>query len=506
MAAFPNSSARIHRVALTVDVAGIVWSLKSCFSLLSARGRATGLRQLKALINRLLLQLWLQMLREAWALAIEAMCLIESRRLGERLALARASKQLGIQSARARGLGHKLVWETVKRQNLIDHVLNSVLKPDSVKELSPGVRAFLRLYTCEVKIRKLGSREKAAKVAKTGRSILGWRRLRSVEEALGVLLSVDPKETLKGLSDVERVSYLMFQPSWYVKYCFRLLGRSEALHLFEATLHDMPTYIRVNTLKISAEQLLKKLNGEGICLEKTGLAHTFKVAEKNQPLVRTSSFADGLFSVQDKASCLAVEVAAPEPDMMVLDVCAAPGTKTTHIAQLMGNRGSIFSLDYSPRRLGVWKDETRRIGVKIAVPVVADACSQLPLRNVKFDLVFLDPPCTGTGVFGRMPSSKWRLSKRSTKIMSAIQWRMLTTCSSFVKEGGSIVYSTCSITVEENESLIERFLKWNPQFTPVETKPRIGASGLRGQIHSQRLYPHVHECNGFFIAKLVKQT
>jgi 16S rRNA (cytosine967-C5)-methyltransferase len=175
------------------------------------------------------------------------------------------------------------------------------------------------------------------------------------------------------------------------------------------------------------------------------------------------------------------------------------------MAQFMQNKGTIYSIDYSMRRMNVWKREVKRMGVEIAVPMVADARHPLPLR-LKADLVVLDPPCTSTGAFAKMPSAKWRLTKRSVSNMAEIQWSMLNNCAEYVKDGGALVYSACSVTLEENEMQIEKFLKWHPDFALAETSPRIGLPGLRGQSRSQRLYPHIHECNGFFIAKLLKET
>lgn len=445
------------------------------------------------------------MLRDAWALAIEALLLIETRKLSERLALVRASRELDIKGSRERSLAHKLVCETVRRQNFADHIVNSVLKPGSMKDLPPDIQAFMRLYTYEVKFRGSDSYERAANIARIGRSILGWQRLMEVESFLGFLLSVKPRTISGSLSDEEKTSLVLFQPLWFVKYCVRLLGRHEALQLFKSTLRSPPAYIRVNTLKLANEDLATRVEAEDIGLEKVeGLKHTYRVVYSKRPLVRTRCFRAGLFYIQDKASCLAAEVANPKADMKVLDVCAAPGAKTTYLAQLMENRGEIYSLDYSQRRMKVWRNEARRMGVKIAVPMIGDACSPLPLVNFEADVVVLDPPCTSTGAFGRMPSAKWRLSKKSMKRMAAIQWKMLNICAEFVKEGGSLVYSTCSLAVEENEVLVERFLRLNPEFALAEAEPRIGLSGLRGQTASQRLYPHIHDCNGFFIAKLLK--
>ncbi len=445
------------------------------------------------------------MLRDAWTLAIETMSWIELQRISERTALAKAAKQLGIDDSSAVRLAHKLVCEAGRRKNLIDFLINSVLPPQSLDDFKLGLRAFLRLYTYEAKIVHTGF-EKAVRIARIGRSILGWRELQRVEETLGEILSIGIDDVVKGISDEEKVGLLTCHPTWFVKYCFRLLGRMEALKYLENSMEITPTYIRINTLKATEETLLSKIENDGITLEKVPkLKHTHKVMKSKQPLIRTQSFHDGFFYIQDKASCLVAEVADPQCGMTVLDVCAAPGAKTTYLAQLMENEGTIYSLDYSKRRMKVWKREIKRMGVKIAVPMLADMHKPLSTKLLA-DLVILDPPCTSTGTFSRMPSAKWRLTRRSIVSMARIQWEMLNICGNYVGDGGYLVYSTCSITVEENEMLIERFLKRYPEFTLVETSPRIGLPGLRGQTACQRLYPHLHECNGFFVAKLLKET
>ncbi len=445
------------------------------------------------------------MLREAWTLAIETLSWIELQRLGERLALNRATKQLRIKDRKAIGLAHRLVSETLRKKNYIDFLLNSVLAPRSLNEFKLGSRAFLRLYVYETKLAD-GNLENAAKIARMGRSILGWRELEDTEEVLGEILSINPESALKGLEETEKIGLQTYHPTWFVKYCFRLLGRAEALRFLEKSAEIPPVYVRLNTLKAPQETLLQKLEAEKIVLEKVQqLKHTYMLVQRKKPLIRTQSFRQGLFYIQDKASCLAAEIADPKPDTTVLDVCAAPGAKTTYLVQLMENRGTIISVDYSKRRIRVWKRETERMGANIVQPLVADARKTLPV-NVSADLVILDPPCTSTGTFGKTPGAKWRLTKRSMLGMAKIQAEMIEQCADYVKRGGFLVYSTCSITVEENERVIENFLKRHPEFKPVDTKPRIGLPGLRGLTKCQRLYPHIHECNGFFIAKLKKEN
>jgi 16S rRNA (cytosine967-C5)-methyltransferase len=447
------------------------------------------------------------LLKEAWTLAIETLSWMEMQKLSERLALAKTVKQLGIRDANAMRLAHMLVCETVRRRNFIDTFINNAIRPESLSEFNFGVQAFLRLYVYQTRIVKNWSKidiEEAESIAKLARSILGWGTLRKVEHVLGVLLTQKPTITLEGVSDEERIGLLTFHPTWFVKYCFNLFGRKEAIVMLELDAKPPPSYVRLNTLEKDENEILGKFAENGIKVEKVEeLKHVYKVVGTKQHLAKTESFREGLFCIQDKASCFAAEVTDPTPGMTVLDVCAAPGAKTTYLAQLMQNHGVIYSMDYSKRRMCVWKSEVERMGVEIAVPIIVDACSSLPL-TIEADIVVLDPPCTSTGAFGKLPSAKWRLTRYSIDRMADIQWLMINSCAENVKLGGSLIYSTCSITVEENEMLIERFLKWHSDFSLTEITPKIGLSGLRGMEKCRRLYPHIHQCNGFFIAKLLK--
>jgi 16S rRNA (cytosine967-C5)-methyltransferase len=432
------------------------------------------------------------LLKDAWTVAIETLSWIEMQKLSERLALAKTVRQLGIRNSNAVRYAYGLVCETVRRKNLIDKFVNSVLKPETISEFTMGVQAFLRLYVYQTRIAKNWAE-------------IDWKTLREVEPILGFLLTRQLDPILKAASDEERIGLKTFHPTWFVKYCFNLLGRSEAIAFLEAGVNPPLDCIRLNALKASEQEIREKLAAEGVKLEKIELLkHAYKVLGVKQPLTGTTSFQKGLFYIQDKSSCFAAEVADPKPEMTVLDVCAAPGAKTTYLAQLMQNQGVICSMDYSVRRMRVWRKEVSRMGVKIAEPVIADACVSLPFM-LEADVVVLDPPCTSTGVFAKQPSAKWRLTPRSIEKMTDIQWRMINNCAEKVKSGGVLTYSTCSITVEENEMIVERFLKQHPEFSLAEIKPKIGLPGLRGLEKCNRLYLHIHESNGFFIAKLLKQ-
>jgi 16S rRNA (cytosine967-C5)-methyltransferase len=446
-----------------------------------------------------------EVLKNAWAIAIETLSWIEMQRLSEHIALVKTIKQLNETNSNAIRYAYGLIVETTRRRNLIDKFINVAIAPKKIEDFNLGIQSFLRLYVYQTRITKNWAKynlQEAQNIASTARSILGWKTMLPIEQYLGFLLTQNLQPILEASDDEERLSLETFQQHWFVKYCINLLGNEEAAIFLRASNTPPPTYIRINTLKGKLEEILQKIADDGVKLQKNEpLQDIYKVVELKQPLHTLESFKLGLFYVQDKASCFAAQAAAPKPGNKILDICAAPGAKTTYLAQLMQNQGSITSIDFSKRRMKTWRQEVNYMGVTIAEAVIANACLTLPSIEI-VDIAVLDPPCTSTGVFAKQPSAKWRLSKNSIKNMAEVQQQMITNCAQHVVAGGYLIYSTCSITVEENEMVIERFLEEHPDFHLVAIAPEFGLPGLRGLIHCRRLYPHLHECNGFFIAKL----
>jgi len=445
------------------------------------------------------------LLREAYTIAIETLSWMELRRLNERSALVRTAKQLNINNPGAMRLAYGLIVETTRRKNVIDKLINNVLAPKTLGEYDQGLQAFLRIYVYQTRVvRNWGkyNLKEAEAIASLGRSILGWEAMREIEPYLGFLLTRQIAPIIAEAPVAEKIALQTFNPTWFVEYCFKLFGKEGAAAFLQGNLNPPPTYIRINTLAGTEQEILGKLEAEGIKLEKTEpLKYTYKVLESKETLNNSASLKAGLFYVQDKASCFASEAANPASGSTVYDVCAAPGAKTTFLAQLMGNSGSIVSLDFSAKRMKTWQKETRRMHAANAEPVVADARVSIPVTG-EADLVVLDPPCTSTGVFAKQPSAKWRLSPKSIQNMSEVQLQLINNCADKVKPGGTLTYSTCSITEEENEGVVEAFLKAHPDFRLVEIEPKIGVPGLKGLTACQRLYPHLHDCNGFFVARM----
>ena len=211
---------------------------------------------------------------------------------------------------------------------------------------------------------------------------------------MGFLLTQKIEPIIESAKDEERVALQTFHPAWYVKYCFDLFGKAEAAAFLEGDMKPPETCIRLSTIRATQEEILEKVSAEGVKLEKVEpLKHTYRVLSTKKPLNRIDTYRLGFFFIQDKASCFAAEAADPKPGMTVLDVCAAPGAKTTYLTQLMQNKGTIYSVDYSKRRMLVWRQEVGRMWANIAEPVISDARNPLPFK-IEADVVILDPPCT----------------------------------------------------------------------------------------------------------------
>lgn len=437
---------------------------------------------------------------ETLALAIEALSWMELKRMNGRQALRSTAGQLRIRDGAALRHAFRLIMEATRRRNTLDHIIAMALGEDGFEDLFLGKKNFLRIYASEAVFGD-SAYEELVEMADLAREILGKREFGPVEEALVLIPRLEIR--WDELPRDEAAALRTFHPAWYVRYCVELFGEEEAIRLLEAPVP--PSYVRLNALKGEDEGLLGRLRGESVELEEAGLGHVYRVLDRDRPLTLLDSHGMGLFTVQDKASALAGFIAAPAPGMTVLEVCAAPGIKTGHLAEMMGGEGRIFSMDFSERRLEAWKGEMARLGVGNATPVLGDAKRRGAFPDVEADLVLVDPPCTGTGTFGRAPSGKWRITSRSIGRMAGIQGRILNRCADHVAGGGAIVYSTCSVTVEENEWVVENFLGAHPEFRLVDASPRLGLPGRQGQDGAQRLYPHLHGCNGFYVARLERE-
>jgi 16S rRNA (cytosine967-C5)-methyltransferase len=421
-------------------------------------------------------------------LAREALLLV-SQGKSERSAVSRiVSTDLQLRHERSSAIS--LVIDTVSKFDLLDRAVQTTFPGSELDKRS------LSLFRLAANVILADNTNSKADLIRSLRKISSGLEGQRLERLMGHLVASGGPNASRGMSETEKVGLRTHNPPWWVAYCFYHFGRETGLRILSSPVR--PRYVRVNPLRnrgrISLPNELRKYFGQPI--EADSGIHLLT----GSPSMLAKYFEKGLFQVQDFASFLAVKAADPAPGDDVLDLCAAPGGKTATLAQLMRNRGRIISVDYSMSRMVSWRSETERLGVKIASPLIGDS-SNLGL-NSDFDLVVVDPPCTGTGILDRNPRMKWHLFPKLVQKFSLLQSKMLEESSQYVRPGGRVLYCTCSLTLEENEVVLSRFLSAHADF---ETRPILedrGSPGLQGQDNCRRFYPHRDRTAGYFIARL----
>ncbi len=267
-----------------------------------------------------------------------------------------------------------------------------------------------------------------------------------------------------------------------------------------------PIYIRVNLLKTDKEQLIRYLNNEGIkARESLNLDESIEISDLTTPIYELSSYKQGLFQVQDEGAMLISHILDPKPGETIIDACSAPGGKTTHIAELMQNKGKILAFDINARRLNLLKENCTRLGITIVEAISADSGDLS--RYELADRVIVDVPCTGLGVLRRRIESRWRRTPEHISNLSQIQYKILESSATRVKPNGVLIYCTCTIEPEENEQVVEKFIKAHPNFKIQSVKPFLPAQVQDKSIVTpegfMQTLPHLHNMDGFFAARMV---
>ncbi|MDP8249077.1 MAG: 16S rRNA (cytosine(967)-C(5))-methyltransferase RsmB [Candidatus Tritonobacter lacicola] len=250
-------------------------------------------------------------------------------------------------------------------------------------------------------------------------------------------------------------------PAWLVDILLKDFGPCSAEEILKENNRRPPITIRCNTLKVRPEELGVRLASEGIDAEPAGAGQIFFRIRSDIPVFEIAAFREGLFTVQDVSAGLAVEMLGPRPGESILDLCAGPGGKTTHIAQLTRDRGEIVAIDISVDKVRMIEDSCRRLGIRSVRCVRGDGREGGSLCGGRlFDRVLVDAPCSNTGVLRRRVEARWRMNPSRVKELSGLQLSLLKAASRCLKKGGYLVYSTCSILRDENDAVLGKFLAW----------------------------------------------
>ncbi len=297
-------------------------------------------------------------------------------------------------------------------------------------------------------------------------------------------------------------------PEWLIARWVERYGIQETSALCNAVNTVPPITIRTNTLKTSRQELLKSLENETKKVKYTKYSPDgISFVNPKVPIPEIKAFKDGWFQVQDEAAQLVTRLLSPQPGEIILDACAGLGGKTGHIAQMMNNKGNIFAVDNDSAKLSSLNAAMKRLEVSIVTTQSCDLRNTLKIDSeVFFDRILLDAPCSSIGVIRRNPDIKWKGSKVDSKHFATRQSLFLANLTHLVKPAGIIVYAVCSMEPEENEEVINNFLKMHPGFE-IETIYKENNSVTDWPVVENKYLktlPHVHDMDGFFAAVLRK--
>lgn len=411
-----------------------------------------------------------------------------------------------------RGFITELAYGTLRTLNTLDWVLAQFLK-QPIGKLPARIINILRMGVYQIlymaKVPDSAACNESANLART------YGHAGTVKLVNGVLRNVVRSKDQLPYPDIDKdpvkgISVRYSHPEWLVARWVEEYGVSDTEKLCRANNEIPPNAVRTNTLKTSREELQQTLSGEGIDSREGRFAPETLVIDGFKSMGALAAHQTGLFMVQDESSTLVGHAVNPLPGGLVIDACSAPGGKSTHIAQLMKNTGRIISCDVHPHKIKLIEENAARLGINIIEPVVLDASDLDRHCPEKADYILVDAPCSGLGVLRRRPEIRWRKQPGEITELQKLQLQLLLSAGSCLKDGGILVYSTCTITHEENIDVVDQFLQQCREFVlnslvghlPEGLLQMPGTETMsKGYI---QFFPHIHGTDGFFIARFKK--
>lgn len=401
-----------------------------------------------------------------------------------------------------RGLATEIIYGVIENKYYIDYMIDKLSKVKTNK-MEIYVKTLLRMGIYQIMF--LNSISDYAAVNETVN--LAKKKNSKVSGFInGILRNViRQKESIGDIKVKDDVDYLSIKYSydkWMIRNWIIHFGREFTEELLEANSQRPSIYLRTNTSKITRDELIEKLEEQNIKASKVNVVDEAVKVENLKDIENNILYKEGLFTVQDISSMLVGKVMNPKENSLVLDVCSAPGGKTTHMATLMNNTGQVVSRDIYEHKLKLIKASCKRLGLS-NVDVQEFNGLSLDKESIgKFDYVLADVPCSGLGIIRRKPEIKYK-EKEEFRDLPPIQKKILENTSKYVKKGGTLIYSTCTIQDSENIDVINEFLQKNKNFelAPINEVKVDLDNQEKGYM---KIYPNVHEMDGFFISKLIR--
>jgi 16S rRNA (cytosine967-C5)-methyltransferase len=403
--------------------------------------------------------------------------------------------------ARDQALMHELVKGTLRWRGRIDWTLDPLVHVGLAK-VQPWIKNILRLGAYQIlfldRVPPHAAVDESVKLAhKYGHP--GTAGL--VNSVLRRLVEEKPTLALPEGDDAESLAIWGSHPRWIVTRWLERFGPEATRALLLADNRPVPVGLRVNRLRTTREQLIERLSEAGVRAEPARLSPDLVWIDGTHAPGSLDVFKQGLCTVQDESEALVARLVGPEPHERLLDLCAAPGGKSTHLAELIADEGEVWATERAEARVASLEATVRRLGTHAVHVVLGDG------RNyafpMPFDRVLVDAPCSGLGVLGRRADARWRKGPEMLRDLPPIQLDLLAAGGRRARPGGVLVYSVCSFEPEETTQVVERFLRQSSSFV-LETASGLVPDEVVDADGFMRVLPHVHGCDGAFAARLRK--
>lgn len=407
-------------------------------------------------------------------------------------------KELDTLEAKDKGFANELIYGTIKWRLRLDYVLEQFSKTP-VKKMKPFVRQLMRMSVYQIlfldKVPASAAINEAVK-------IMHKRKMSNLSGFVnGVLRNIDRN---KSEITYPNLSVYYSIPEWIITRWMKYYGEMETKAICESLSQRARVCIRINTLKTTKDKVKALLSEEGITVLEEGFLPESLYIHAPNGIHHSPSFKAGLWTVQDESAMLVGHVLGPEKGDEILDVCSAPGGKTVHLAELMQNEGHIIGADIHEHKIELIEKNAKRLGASIVEGRLQDGMFINEDWKEKFDKILLDAPCSGLGIIKRKPDIRYAKDEMAIRDINNIQRKLLKNAINYLKKDGILVYSTCTLTQEENQNMVEYALSLGlqldaiPYDMPACLKPYIKDNAYI------EILPHVTDTDGFFMARFRK--
>lgn len=394
-----------------------------------------------------------------------------------------------------------LVYGTLDRLISLDYNLSLYLT-QPIKKLRPELLVILRMGAYQLlfmdKVPDSAAVNESVKLAKNNKSAFAASLVNAILHRVaqnGFCLPEGDGD------DVERMAVEYACPAWLLSLWIDAYGKENAVAIAKAALEPAPMVVRVNTVKTTAEELIRVLSEEGVTAETSSIDENALILHNTGSVETLSAFQNGLFHVQDFASQLCCRALDAQPGETVFDVCAAPGGKTFTTAERMNGTGTVESFDIYQSRVELIRKGAARLGLGNVNTYLSDA-SVFNENYGEADRVLCDVPCSGLGIIGRKPEIRQKQPK-DLELLPELQFQILCCARRYVKAGGRLVYSTCTLNPAENDEVCRRFLSECREFKAVRALPELERGGADSDFLT--MMPNVNGTDGFFVAVFRKK-